>query len=99
MYKCTMDKGLMTFRSDNVSYTPSGKSLTSMGEVADEYNLVQEIIRDHAWAFPVVERLNERSSALLRNLMELYNGRNIQHTENDASSGSSGRRGSAGSVG
>jgi len=90
MYKCTMDKGVMTFRGDDVTYVPGGQTLSDMDEVVREYNLVQEILRDHGWAFPVIERLNQRTNALLRNLMELYNGRNIQHSENDETASAKG---------
>lgn len=72
MYKCTIDKGVMTFTKGKNTYSPDGKKYTAIREIVKEYNLVQEILHDHGWTFPVVEKLQERSNSLKENLMDLF---------------------------
>lgn len=70
MYKCTEEKGKMTFTKGKKSYTPGGIH-TDLKDLIKEYDLVKEISLDHGWSFPVVECLNRRKQALLENLMKI----------------------------
>lgn len=103
MYKCELVKGQMIFTSPERKYIVTGKFLDSMDEVVKEHDLIQEISKDHAWAFPVIEALNRRKTMLLENLMNLYkrfgNGRNILDTKNRKDTSVTGRIPSTGSKG